>query len=63
MLPRSWFSDLKDLATRHALIGGFAVSVRTEPRFTQDIDVVIAVGSDDNAEDIVVHFRHGDIPC
>lgn len=33
-----------------ALIGGFAVSVRTEPRFTRDVDLAVAVSSDDEAE-------------
>jgi len=38
--------------TRHAyaLVGGFAVSVRTEPRFTRDIDLVVDVGDDAGAE-------------
>lgn len=33
-----------------ALIGGFAVSVRTEPRFTRDVDLAVAVSGDDEAE-------------
>lgn len=32
------------------LIGGFAVSVRTEPRFTRDLDLAVAVSSDEEAE-------------
>ena len=36
-----------------ALAGGFAVSARTEPRFTRDVDVVVLVGSDAAAEDLV----------
>ena len=36
-----------------ALVGGFAVSVRTEPRFTRDIDLVVAVADDAAAEEIV----------
>jgi len=44
-------------AERHgfgvALVGGFAVSVRTEPRFTRDIDLVVAVSDDAEAEAFV----------
>lgn len=36
-----------------ALVGGWAVSVRTEPRFTRDIDVAVAVGSDKDAEKLI----------
>jgi Nucleotidyl transferase AbiEii toxin, Type IV TA system len=46
-------SDLDQLGLRYALIGGFAVSIRTDPRFTQDIDLVVAV-SDDAAAELAV---------
>ena len=36
-----------------ALVGGFAVSVRTEPRFTRDVDLVVAVDDDAGAEAFV----------
>lgn len=36
-----------------ALVGGFAVSARTEPRFTRDVDVAVLVDSDAAAEDLV----------
>jgi predicted nucleotidyltransferase len=36
-----------------ALVGGFAVSARSEPRFTRDIDIAIAVESDEQAEALV----------
>ncbi len=36
-----------------ALVGGLAVSVRTEPRFTRDLDIAIAVEDDQSAEEIV----------
>lgn len=39
-----------------ALVGGFAVSVRTEPRFTRDVDLVVAVSDDDQAERLVARF-------
>jgi hypothetical protein len=43
-------------AERHqpwALVGGLAVSVRTEPRFTRDVDVVVAIADDSGAESVV----------
>jgi len=36
-----------------ALVGGLAVSVRTEPRFTRDLDLAVAVASDSEAEALV----------
>ncbi len=33
-----------------ALVGGLAVSVRTEPRFTRDVDLAVSVGADVEAE-------------
>ena len=41
-----------------ALVGGLAVSVRTEPRFTRDLDLAVAVADDDAAE-ALVHNLHG----
>jgi len=38
---------------RVAVVGGLAVSARTEPRFTRDADVCVAVGDDDEAESLV----------
>lgn len=40
-------------ATPFALVGGLAVSVRTEPRFTRDIDLAVTVGDDAAAEALV----------
>ena len=37
-----------------ALVGGLAVSVRTEPRFTRDVDLAVAV-SDDHSAEVFVH--------
>ncbi|HVE87634.1 MAG TPA: nucleotidyl transferase AbiEii/AbiGii toxin family protein, partial [Myxococcales bacterium] len=46
--------DLRDAGARHwALVGGIAVGVRCEPRFTRDVDVVVAVADDQEAEAIV----------
>jgi predicted nucleotidyltransferase len=48
---------LDDLqAERLALVGGLAVSARAEPRFTRDVDLAIAVGSDAEAEALVARL-------
>ena len=38
---------------QYALIGGLAVSARTEPRFTRDVDWAVAVQGDADAEAVV----------
>ena len=45
--------DLTRAHVSFALIGGLAVSARTEPRFTQDADLAVAVASDAEAEALV----------
>jgi predicted nucleotidyltransferase len=40
-------------AVKWALVGGFAVSARVEPRFTRDIDLAVAVDGDAAAESLV----------
>jgi len=45
--------DLAALRLRWAVVGGLAVSARTEPRFTRDVDLVIAVSDDQSAEQAV----------
>ncbi|HXD98119.1 MAG TPA: nucleotidyl transferase AbiEii/AbiGii toxin family protein [Candidatus Acidoferrum sp.] len=50
--------DLADFRLRWALVGGLAVSARTEPRFTRDVDLVIAVRGDRDAEQ-AVHALQG----
>lgn len=45
--------DLTRLGAGWALIGGFAVSARTEPRFTRDVDIAVAVDDDSGAEGLV----------
>jgi DNA-binding TFAR19-related protein (PDSD5 family) len=47
---------LKRYHLPHALIGGFAVSVRAEPRFTRDLDLAVAVASDSQAEQLIYEF-------
>ena len=46
-------ADLDSLPASWALIGGFAVSARSEPRFTRDIDVCVLVADDGGAERVV----------
>jgi predicted nucleotidyltransferase len=46
-------SDLSDLGLRWAVVGGLAVSARAEPRTTRDVDVVVAVTTDQEAEGVV----------
>jgi len=50
---RSATVDLSRAGARFALVGGLAVSARTEPRFTRDVDLAVAVDSDAEAEDLV----------
>jgi hypothetical protein len=45
--------ELADARVAFALIGGLAVSVRTEPRFTRDADLAVAVSDDDEAEAVI----------
>ena len=40
-----------------ALVGGLAVSVRTEPRFTRDADLAVALATDAEAEALVQSLR------
>jgi hypothetical protein len=43
-----------------AVVGGIAVSVRAEPRFTRDLDLAVAVASDEEAANYVFRIRqHG----
>lgn len=54
-LIRAFFAD------RHqqwALVGGLAVSVRTEPRFTRDLDAAVTVPDDASAEGLIYEL-HG----
>ena len=54
---RQAVADLDALNARWALIGGLAISVRSVPRFTKDLDFAIAVANDSEAEDIVHRLR------
>lgn len=50
----------EELDSRHlpwALVGGLAVSIRAEPRFTRDVDLAVAVVDDAAAESLVGDLR------
>jgi len=49
--------DLEEKGARFALVGGLAVSARTEPRFTRDVDLAVAAPGDPAAEAIVAGLR------
>jgi predicted nucleotidyltransferase len=49
--------DLSDHRAHYALVGGLAVSARTEPRFTRDLDMAVAVADDREAETLVQSLR------
>lgn len=42
--------DLREQGAAFAVVGGLAASARGEVRFTRDVDVAVAVGSDEAAE-------------
>jgi predicted nucleotidyltransferase len=50
---RQTAADLTRSGRSWALIGGFAVSARAQPRFTSDVDIVVAVDDDRGAEELV----------
>lgn len=54
---REFVSLLAALDIPFAVVGGLAVSARTEPRFTRDADVCVAVDTDAEAEALVVRLR------
>src|SRR5437867_11637583 len=52
---RGLSTDLNSLGVSWALVGGLAVSARTEPRFTRDVDLAVAVPDDRQAEELIHH--------
>lgn len=50
---RQIHTDLTEAHVAFALVGGLAVSARTEPRFTRDADLAVAVASDAEAEALI----------
>jgi len=49
--------ELARLGRRFALVGGLAVSVRAEVRFTRDVDLVVPVSDDAEAESLIFELR------
>jgi predicted nucleotidyltransferase len=60
--PESALADivrhLRRLGRQYALVGGLAVSLRAEVRFTRDVDLVIAVSNDEDFERLVYELRN-----
>ena len=54
---RAIVEALRELQIPYALIGGLAVSARTEPRFTRDVDLAVAVENDKEAEATIAGLR------
>lgn len=50
-------SDIAAEGKRFALVGGLAVSVRAEVRFTRDVDLAVAVDDDAEAESLVYALK------
>ena len=46
-------ADLSAAQVRFALVGGLAAGSKTEPHFTRDIDLAVAVDDDESAEPLV----------
>ena len=57
---RQIHSDLTEANVYFALVGGLAVSARTEPRFTRDADLAVAVATDAEAEALIHNLRSRD---
>jgi predicted nucleotidyltransferase len=53
-------TDLTEAHVSFALVGGLAVSARTEPRFTRDADLAVALASDAEAEALIHSLRARD---
>jgi hypothetical protein len=51
--------ELDARGRRWALVGGLAVSARAEPRTTRDVDVVVDVRDDADAESLVLDLQAG----
>lgn len=49
--------DLTKAHVSFALVGGLAVSARTQPRFTRDADLAVALASDAEAEALIHTLR------
>jgi len=54
---RTICNELANIGAAYALVGGLAVSARTEPRFTKDLDLAIAATEDREPETFIATFR------
>jgi DNA-binding TFAR19-related protein (PDSD5 family) len=54
---RQIHTDLTEAHVSFALVGGLAVSARTEPRFTRDADLAVALATDAEAEALIHSLR------
>lgn len=57
---RQIHTDLTEAHVSFALVGGLAVSARTEPRFTRDADLAVALAGDAEAEALIHELRAHD---
>ena len=57
LVLRRALADLEDLRIPFAVVGGLAVSARTEPRFTRDVDLAASVSTDADAEGVVYELQ------
>ena len=57
---RQIHTDLTEAHVSFALVGGLAVSARTEPRFTRDADLAAALASDAEVEALIHSLRTRD---
>lgn len=48
---------LGEVGVEAALVGGLAVSARAEPRTTRDVDLAVALQSDEQAEQLVFELQ------
>ncbi len=49
---------LRDAGLGFAVVGGLAVSARTEPRFTRDVDLAVAVPDDSAVDRLILLATH-----
>lgn len=52
-------AELREADVSFAVVGGLAVSVRTEPRFTRDADLAVALADDAEAEALIRQLVSG----
>jgi len=57
LVLRRALADLEGLRIPFAVVGGLAVSARTEPRFTRDVDLAVSVSTDADAEGVVYELQ------